>query len=85
MHSWMGWNHGTGWGGGLMMLAFWALVILGVFLAVRYVLDRGRSPPGRGTNGAGGAVETALDVLKKRYARGEISREEYTRMKDELQ
>jgi len=76
MHGWMGWDHGMGWGGGLLLVVFWVLVILGVFLAARFLLDRSRSSAGRGTHGAGAEGEAALDVLKKRYARGELSREE---------
>lgn len=30
-------------------------------------------------------AETALDIIQKRYARGEISREEYLSMKDDLE
>lgn len=29
-------------------------------------------------------TETSLDILKKRYARGEITREEFQRMKDDI-
>jgi putative membrane protein len=35
--------------------------------------------------GRGRAGETPLEILKKRYAKGEIAREEYERMKKDLE
>ena len=68
-------NYGWGWGmgfGWLFMVIFWVLVILGIVYIIKMI--------------AGGAKkeETALDILKKRYAKGEITKEEYDRMKDEV-
>lgn len=34
---------------------------------------------------SGGSGENALDILKKRYARGEISKEVYEQMKKDLE
>ncbi|MEE9216343.1 MAG: SHOCT domain-containing protein [Anaerolineales bacterium] len=45
--------------------------------------DYGRSPRGRNTEV--GETETPLSILKSRYARGEISKDEYAEMKRELQ
>ena len=45
--------------------------------------DHGRSP--RGHNTEMGETETPLSILKSRYARGEISKDEYAEMKSELQ
>ena len=45
--------------------------------------DYGRSP--RGHNNEMGETETPLSILKSRYARGEISKDEYAEMKSELQ
>jgi len=69
------------YGGGMWMFfhfLFWLLVVIGVILLIVWVV---RQTSGR-EGGRGG--ETALDILKKRYARGEISKEEYERMKDDL-
>lgn len=73
-----------GWGGGgdgyfgtLPMLFFWLLVIAGVVLLVRWAM-----PSGEG--GRGGYWESALDILKKRYARGEIGKEEFEAKRREL-
>jgi putative membrane protein len=58
-------------------IAFWVLVITLVVLAIRWLIrqDRGsRLPPdGSGTGG------DPLDILRSRYARGEIDDEEYER------
>jgi putative membrane protein len=76
MHGWSGagWGAGIGMGSGIFMLIFWALVIIGIVYVVRYL--------GRGGRAAG--QETPLDILKRRYARGEVTREEFERMKGAL-
>ena len=51
------------------------IVIIACFI-VRGILGSDRS--------ASRSSETYLDILKKRYARGEISKEEYLRMKRDL-
>jgi putative membrane protein len=38
----------------------------------------------RVTRKSSGVQESALDILKKRYARGELTREEFERMKQEI-
>jgi putative membrane protein len=64
-----------GWGAGHMLarLAFWMLFIAAAVFVVRHLSGQ-----------ALGASETALDVLKKRYARGEIEADEFARKKREL-
>ena len=66
-----GWNYGVWWW--LMplgMVLFWGLVIWGVVMLVR-----------RGGHGccstSGSQHESALDILKRRYASGEIGKEEF--------
>ncbi len=67
-----GWGMGFGW---IFMVLFWALVILGIVYIVQAVSRRAGQP---------GTEETSLDILKKRYARGELTKEEFERMKDDL-
>ncbi len=80
----MGWGGYGGFGmgmgivGGLFMLLFWGLIIVGLVLLVRWLWDQGRHGSGPG------AGEAPLDILKRRYARGEITKEDYDRMKQDL-
>jgi putative membrane protein len=53
--------------GGLLMLAFWGAVILLVVLAVRALFPAPTT----------GERESAVEVLQRRYAAGEISQAEY--------
>ncbi|MDA8170563.1 MAG: SHOCT domain-containing protein [Nitrospiraceae bacterium] len=69
--------YGFGVLGWLMMVAIWVLVILGLIYLIRWLSHSARQGEGR--------QETALDVLKKRYARGEISKEEFEDKKKDLQ
>lgn len=65
--------------GGLGMLVFWVLLIGGI---VWFVQSLGR---GQGTSRPDvPAAESLLDILKRRYAKGEISKEQFEEMKRDL-
>lgn len=68
------------WGGMWMGWIFW-IVILGLIIWGVVTVIKNASRSG---GGGSGADESPLDILKKRYARGEISREEFERMKKDL-
>ncbi|MBN1615114.1 MAG: SHOCT domain-containing protein [Deltaproteobacteria bacterium] len=71
----------TGYGfGGMIMILMWILFILIVGMVV-YALVRGKRITPLGIP----PEDTALDILKKRYARGEIKKEEFEQMKHDLQ
>ncbi len=62
----------------ILPILFWVVVIVGIVLLVRSLTGRERrhSWPNRHSPG--------LDVLEERYARGEISREEYLEKKRDI-
>jgi len=81
----MWWGHTWSWEGmlfgGLMMLLFW-----GGLIALAVVLLRGLSGSGsRPSPDRDRSAESALDILKKRYARGEIGKTEYEEMRRDLE
>lgn len=63
----------------IFMLLLWGFAILGVVCAIRWLVNRGKLGGGRAL------TETPLEILKKRYAKGEIGKEEFERMKKELE
>ena len=67
-----GWGMGFGW---IFMVVFWALVILNVFYLVQMTVKGGERT---------GQKETPLEIPKKVYAKGEITKEEFERIKDDL-
>ena len=73
-------GHGWGWiGVGMVhMLLFWALIILAIVTLVRY-LSGTSSESTRETN------KVPLDILKERYARGEIEKPDFEEKRRELQ
>ncbi len=58
----------------LMMLVFWGLVIAGLVIGLRWLVGQGH--PAR--------RDEALDILRQRYARGEIDKQEFETRKREL-
>ena len=61
------------------------LSLLLIFLFVVVVVAAVKWLWGQQTPFGIGSEENALDILKKRYARGEIAREEFERMKKEIE
>ncbi len=72
-------GYGAGWmaAGWITMLLFWALVIVGIVTLVRWIGAQGALGP-RGSAG------TPLEILKRRYASGEITKEQYESMKRDV-
>ncbi len=68
-------------GGWWWMWLVWAGGFV-IFLLLIYLLVAGLRNAGRP---AGPPPETPLDILKKRYAKGEITRAEYEQMKKDLE
>jgi len=71
-----GWGAGNmmGWfGGGIVMIVFWALFIALIVWVVREIGDKNSR-----------SSSNALDILKERYAKGEISKEEFESKKKDI-
>lgn len=69
---------GSGWmmaGGWIAMLVFWALVIAGIVALVRVL---------RNGSAGGQRTDSATETLRRRYAAGEISKEQFEEMKRTL-
>jgi putative membrane protein len=75
----MMWHGFDGWGWGMMgigmvfMVLFWALAILGVVVLIKWL-----------ARGPTGGAEKPLDILRERYARGDITREQFEQMKRDV-
>ncbi len=70
MH-WMDW-FGGGW---IMMLAWWVLIILGIIALVKWLAGQKSQPK---------TEDSALEILKRRYASGKISKQEFEEKKKDL-
>jgi putative membrane protein len=63
-----------------MGLLFWLLVVAGVLALVVWAV---RNASGRGT-GSGPRGVDALEIARRRYASGEISKEQFEQLKSDL-
>lgn len=78
----MFWGHGLScwgghWPGGIMMMIFWILVLVGLVLLARRVFIR---------SGEGSAVglDNPEETLKRRYAKGEIDKAEFEQKRKDI-
>ena len=76
----MMYGYGFGWWGILMML-FWVLIIVGGVLLLAWILRHGQTA----ASGPGPALRQPLDILRERYARGEITKEQFDQMRHDLE
>jgi putative membrane protein len=65
-------HYGFGYGGTFMWIIF--LIVIGLLI---YFIVNAQKTKDR--------AESPLDILKRRYAKGEITKEEYERMKKDLE
>ena len=75
------WHDGMGWWmvfGMAWMVVFWGVIVALVVWGVKRLTERGRSRPSNSEK------PNPLDIAKERYARGEISKEEFDQIKNDL-
>jgi len=70
-----GWMASGSIGGGMWI--FWILLIIGVVVLIKALTGRTADSPAQ-------RRETPLEILKARYARGEINEEEFQHRRSEL-
>jgi putative membrane protein len=90
---WRYWNGNGYWGSGglgfgmlVAMAVWWALLIAAAVLFIRWLSHRaGRGAGLRGAHaGAYPEGEDPLEIARRRYAKGEITREQFQEIKETL-
>lgn len=66
-----------GWGGVIGMVIFWIVIIIIIVVLVKYIATQSSTRIERN--------ETPLEIIKRRYANGEIDKEEYEQKKKDLE
>ncbi|WP_372592569.1 SHOCT domain-containing protein [Guyparkeria sp.] len=83
------WGYGTmphggmgfGMGGWILMVLFWILLIVGIVVLVKWLISSSNSHSGQSDARRG----RALEILRERYARGEIDHEEFDERRRRLE
>jgi putative membrane protein len=76
-----GYGYGMPWFGHILMIVFWVAVIVGIIFLIRWLVVTSRSGGHQDVSRGG---DTALDILRKRYARGEIDKQDFEERKRDL-
>lgn len=71
-----GWGSPFAWIGPVMMVLFWIAIVVAIVFAVRYFVRQAHRT---------GQDSTAMEILKTRYAKGEISKEEFEEKRQAIQ
>ena len=65
-----------GYGGMFFGLLFWILIIVVAYLLIKWLVEQNKT--------RNSEEKSALDIARERYARGEITEEEFEEMKKRL-
>jgi putative membrane protein len=74
----MNWGYG-GWFMGIINIIFWIAVIIGIIYLIKFISSSSKQSTQESKRG-----DSALDILRERYAKGEINREEFEEKKKVL-
>jgi putative membrane protein len=80
MGRWIMDGWGMGWFGMIFMIIFWGLIMVGLVSLIRWLIQNTSS---KGHSGVSVGPK-AIDILKERYAKGEISQDEFETMKKDI-
>ena len=80
MGRWMMGDWGMGWFGMIFMIIFWGLIIVGLVLLIRWLIQNTSSKAHSGVS----IGSKAAEILKERYASGEITLDEFESMKKDI-
>jgi len=82
MGPWMrGWGYPMGFLSTILMFLFWIAVIVAILFLIRWLVVSTRHH----TDRKAGSTDSALEILKIRYAKGEINKEEFEQKKRDLE
>ena len=76
MLDYYGFNHSGEFGGGILMILIWILLIGGIVILVKYLIHNNHKTCH--------SEDKALEVLKERYAKSEIDKKEFEEKKKDL-
>ena len=75
-NGYYGWDFGFGLLGIILTILFWVLIIVAIVYLVRYL--------GGHLHEEGKNTRSPMDILKERYAKGEITKDDFERIKRDL-
>lgn len=78
-HPGMMGGYDGGWLGGILMFIFWIVVIVGIITLIWWLVHSASGGSHRSKTG-----DSAMEILKQRYAGGEISKKEFEAIKKDL-
>lgn len=84
----MFWMYGFRWAwmllGGVFMVVFWGALIVAGVLVIRASIRSNSRRPAESAGSSDATPGRALEILKERYARGELTKDQYDSMRHDL-